>query len=48
MTAGFQKLEVPSRKPLHKEKRQRKIMNIWKHAGKLMMFSPEGGSFLPR
>lgn len=46
MTAGLPKLEVFFRKPLHDE--ERKIMNIWKHGGKLMMFSPEGGSSLPR
>lgn len=37
MTAGLLKLEVSFRKPLRKE--ERKIMNIWKHGGKLMMFS---------
>lgn len=37
MTAGLPNLEVSFRKPLHKE--ERKTMNIWKHGGKLLMFS---------
>lgn len=37
VTAGLPNLEVSFRKPLHKE--ERKIMNIWKHGGKLLMFS---------